>query len=155
MKKLIIVSLVVGGFYLTRKFNITTNILSQLKTKIQDVTSVNIANGFINLKIDLNITNLSKHKLYIDTFNTVAIRKLRFFNAVNRKLVGEAKVNITNIELQSKESIILADIICNIPTGNILHNLTLINTNLSDTLRVVPVFTVGGKEVEINPEKFV
>ncbi|WP_435415034.1 hypothetical protein [Polaribacter aestuariivivens] len=155
MKKIIIISLIAGGFYVARKFNTTNKILSNLKTKISNVSSVNVQGGFVNLKIDLNITNLSNFDLSINTYNLLAIKQLRFYNAKNRLLVGTANVNISNIQIPSKEEIVLADILVKIPANNILKNLSLLSVNLSDTLRVVPVFNAGGKEFEINPENYV
>ncbi len=155
MKKLLLISLVVGGIYLTTKVNSNIKALEKIKAKIKAVKNIDISNGNINLKIDLNLTNLSNYDLGINTFDLLSVKQLRFFNAKNRMLIGTANVDISNIVLPSKESLILANIICKIPTNNILNHLSLLKGNLSDTLRVVPVFNAGGKTFEINPEEFV
>lgn len=157
MKKLIIISLIAGGIYLAASTKLKSNsiALQSIKAKIKNIKNVTIANGKINLKIDLNLTNFSNEDLGIDTFGLLSIRKLRFFNAKNRKLIGEAKVNINNITLPSQKTLVLADIIAEIPTSNLLQHLSLFNGNASETVKVVPTFNAAGKEFEINPENFV
>ena len=155
IKKILLASVIIGGLYVARKFSTNIGALNQLTAKIKAIKNLNIADGFINLKIDLNLTNLSDYNIGIDTLNLLSIRKLKFYNAKNRLLIGEANVNISNITLPSKETLVLADIIAKIPTNNLLNHLSLFSTNAGENIKVVPVFNAAGKDFEINPEQFV
>lgn len=154
MKKILFITLIAGGIYLATKFKTNIGALQQIKSSIKRVTSVKVANGSLNLKLDLNITNLSEFNLGVDTYGLLSIRRLRFFNAKNRQLIGEAKVNISNIELPSNKTIVLADIIAEVPLQNVLKHLSLFSSDAANNIRVVPMFNAAGKEFEINPENF-
>lgn len=155
MKKIFLISILAGGIYLATKVNVNLKALEGITAKIKRITSFNIQSGFIILKIDLNLTNLSDFNLGIDTFDLVSIKQLRFYNAINRKLIGSANVNITNVILPSKKTLILTDIIAKIPTKNILNHISLFTSKTGDNVKVVPVFYAAGKEFEINPENFI
>jgi hypothetical protein len=155
MKKILLISAIAGGIYLAIKLNSNISALEKIKVNIKSVKNIDITNNEINLKIDLKLTNSSSHNLGLDTFNLVSVKQLRFYNSKNRLLIGTANVDISNIVLPSKETLILADIICKIPVNNLLNHLSLLSGKVSDTLSVVPVFSAGGKTFEINPENYV
>jgi hypothetical protein len=155
MKKIVLITSVAAVIYLATKFNTNTKALEQVTAKIKRLKKVNISNGNINLKIDLNLTNLSNYNLGIETFNLLTVKQLRFYNAKNRMLIGAANVNISNIELPSKQSVVLADIIAEIPTNNLLNHVSLFVGNAAENVKVVPVFNAAGKDFEINPENYI
>ena len=155
MKKIVLITSVAAVIYLATKFNTKTKTLEQVTAKIKRLKNVNISNGNINLKIDLNLTNLSNYNLGIETFNLLTVKQLRFYNAKNRMLIGAANVNISNIELPSKQSVVLADIIAEIPTNNLLNHVSLFVGNAAENVKVVPVFNAAGKDFEINPENYI
>lgn len=154
MKKIIIASLIVGSIYLATTITTRYTALENIKASLNRVTNISIKNGIIVLKLDLNLTNLSSYNLGVNTFKIVSLKRLRFFNSKNRILIGEANVDIHNITLPSNETIVLTDIVANIPIENTLSHLNLLNGG-ADNIEVVPLFDVAGKEVEINPENFV
>lgn len=154
MKKLIIASLIVGSIYLAANVSTKLTALENIKASIKRVTNISIKSGNIVLKLDLNLTNLSNYNLGVNTFKLASLKRLRFFNAQNRLLIGEANVNIHNITLPSNETIVLTDIIAQIPLQNTLSHINLFIDG-AENISVVPLFDVAGKEMEINPENFV
>jgi Flp pilus assembly protein CpaB len=154
MKKLIIASLIVGSIYLASNLSTKLTALENIKASVKRVTNISIKSGNIVLKLDLNLTNLSNYNLGVNTFKLASLKRLRFFNAQNRLLIGEANVNIHNITLPSNETIVLTDIIAQIPLKNTLSHINLF-TSGPENISVVPLFDVAGKEMEINPENFV
>jgi hypothetical protein len=159
MKKIILISLIAGGIYLATKIKNNLAAFDFIESEIKAVRHFKIVKNIINLTLDLNVSNLSKYDLGVDSFSLVALRQLKFYNVNNGVLIGSADVNMTNIQIPANKTIILANINAQIPVNNLLKHLSLLNVTSMDALMnmlsIVPVFMAGGQTFEINPENYV
>ncbi len=154
IKKILLGSVLLLGYYGYRRYISTTAAFNNLKAKIDRIHGIDINFDRINLLIDLKLSNLSNYNLSVTTFKLVSIKQFQFFNRENGSFIGKADVDVSGIEISAKSETILKDIKAVIPVSGILKNISLFSGSVEANLNIVIVFDVAGKEYILNTEKF-
>ena len=100
--------LIIGGLTLLgygvyrghKKYREYEGALKKLKIKVSNIRKGGISGGALKADVFLNVINQSNIDLTANTFGFVKVTKLLFYT-YSGKYIGEAQVNIDNLELPS------------------------------------------------------
>lgn len=112
MKKLLLtgIGLVVLGVYAKNKVNQIKEIADTLSVKVDAIKLENATWDKITLRLNLLLKNNTKHSFSLDAGSLIKINNIAIYDKTNR-IVANAKVDISNIELSPNGEMLIEDIV--------------------------------------------
>lgn len=130
--------------YLATKGNNLKNAVFELVYAIDKISKLQMDWTTLSLKakLDLKITNPTSTNIGIDTASMLTVKQINLIDAVTRKKIGTAILNMGNISIPANDSIVLPNIPIVVP---ILDGVGVMNNELSNLVAEI-VIVVFGKE---------
>lgn len=130
--------------YLALKGNSVKNAVFELVYGINKISKLQMdwASLTLKAKLDLKITNPTATDIGINGVNMLTVKQINLIDAISRKKIGTAILNMDKIAIPANDSIILSDIPIVVP---VLESVGVFNNNLSNLVAEI-IIVVLGKE---------
>lgn len=133
------------GIYSKNKISKIEKAFNSLKATLTDIKNIDFGWEKTKIKVNVSLFNNSLFDLKINTFNMLKIKQFQIFEIENNNLLGYIEKEISEVEINSKEEIILKDIEVILSPNKVLDNIELFTGgNLESKIKTVIVYELNG-----------
>lgn len=128
--------------YLAFKGNSLKNAAFQLVYGINKISKLQMDWKTFNLKavLDLKITNPTSTPIGITGANMLTVKQINLIDAISRKKIGTAILNMEEISIPANDSIVLPNIPISVP---VIDGINVLNSSLSNLVAEIVVVILG------------
>ncbi len=148
-----IIGLSILGIWAFRKIDKYKAVMQSLVFSIKRIKDVHASftNPYVDVVLDLLITNPTNQKISLKTRGLVTIKKIEFYNSQTNDLIGSTNAEIRNIELLANNTTTIPGVRARLfLLGGILNNFDFFTSGMADDkLKIVSTIEVFGKQYTV------
>lgn len=155
MKKVIFGGVIALTYFSFKKAKEAKEALSSLTAELTGIRISHLSTKKIRMKVSFQLNNNTPYSVGISTLKLLKVKQLNFYNIHNGNFLASAIVNIDKIKIPKNGVYPINNIPIEISLTNFLSNISLLEGDFKDNIRIDIVLEALGKEYTINTQKLI